>query len=64
MEQKLKQLFDYQKFHHNSRLDTMLAAAEARYEHVLEDADLEWVNAAGAVENLPRRDSGMDMVQE
>ena len=64
MEQKLKQLFDYQKFHHNSRLDAMLAAAEARYEHALSDADLEWVNAAGAAEDLHWRDSGMDVVRE
>ena len=64
MEQKLKQLFDYQKFHHNSRLDAMLAAAETRYEHVLADTDLEWVSAAGTAENLPWRDTGMGVVKE
>ena len=46
MEQKLKKLFDYQKFQRNSRLDAMLAEAEGRCAEVDEDA-WELVSAAG-----------------
>ena len=46
MEKKLKQLFDYQKFARNSRLDAMLAEAEGRCA-ALEDDDLGFVSAAG-----------------
>ena len=46
MEQKLKKLFDYQKFQRNSRLDAMLAEAEDRCAEVDEDT-LELVSAAG-----------------
>lgn len=47
MEQKLKRLFDYQKFNRNPRLDAILSDALARYEGDLADADLELVSAAG-----------------
>lgn len=47
MEQKLKRLFDYQKFNRNPRLDAILSEALARYEGDLADADLELVSAAG-----------------
>lgn len=54
MEQKLKRLFDYQKFNRNPRLDVMLSDALARYEGGLADADLELVSAAGEEQtNLP-----------
>lgn len=46
MEKKIKQLFDYQKFSRNPRLDAMLAEAEGRY-NALEDDDLALVSAAG-----------------
>jgi len=46
VEQKLKKLFDYQKFQRNSRLDAMLAAAEGRCAEV-DDEALEVVSAAG-----------------
>ena len=46
MEQKLKRLFDYQKFQRNSRLEAMLAEAEGRCAEV-DDEALELVNAAG-----------------
>ena len=46
MEKKLKQLFDYQKFARNSRLDAMLMEAEGRCA-ALEDEDLGFVSAAG-----------------
>lgn len=47
MEQKLKRLFDYQKFQRNSRLEAMLLEAEERYQSSLSDEDLELVSAAG-----------------
>ena len=46
MEQKLKRLFDYQKFQRNSRLEAMLAEAEGRCAEV-DDEALELVSAAG-----------------
>ena len=46
MEQKLKRLFDYQKFQRNSRLEAMLAEAEGRCAEV-DDEALEVVSAAG-----------------
>ena len=47
MEQKLKRLFDYQRFQKNSRLEAMLAEAEERYAGGLTDEALELVSAAG-----------------
>lgn len=47
MEQKLKRLFDYQKFQKNPRLEALLSKAEGRYEGALTDDDLELVSAAG-----------------
>ena len=41
MEKKLKQLFDYQKFEGNKRLDEMLRAAECRNFAELSDDELE-----------------------
>ena len=46
MEQKLKRLFDYQRFQKNSRLDAMLAEAEGRCAEV-DDEALELISAAG-----------------
>lgn len=46
MEKKLKQLFDYQKFARNPRLDAMLMEAEGRC-NALDDDDLGFVSAAG-----------------
>lgn len=47
MEQKLKRLFDYQKFQKNPRLEAMLTEAEGRYQGSLSDDALELVSAAG-----------------
>lgn len=49
MEKKLASLFEFQKFEHNSKLDRMLAEAEARYGTELSDEDLDFVAAAGAL---------------
>jgi len=47
MEQKLKRLFDYQKFQKNPQLEALLSEAEGRYQGSLSDDDLELVSAAG-----------------
>lgn len=47
MEQKLKRLFDYQKFQKNPRLEAMLVEAERRCNGSLSDDALELVSAAG-----------------
>jgi hypothetical protein len=51
MNTTLKGLFDYQKFEGNSRLAAMISDVEGRYGVALDDADLEFVNAAGTFEN-------------
>lgn len=55
MEKTLKRLFDYQKFSGNSRLEAMIRDTESRYDSVLSDDDLEYVNAAGDTYH-PKRD--------
>ena len=49
MEEKLKRLFDLQKFQSNSRLAAMLADTESRYGAILSEDDLAQVSAAGNV---------------
>ena len=49
MEEKLKRLFDLQKFQSNSRLTAMLADTENRYGAILSEDDLAQVSAAGNV---------------
>lgn len=51
MEEKLKTLFQFQRFSPNKRLDEMIADVKKRYQQ-LSDADLEMVAAAGEV-SLP-----------
>lgn len=52
MEQKLRRLFDYQKFQRNPRLTAMIADVEERYDGAIADDALEWVNAAGEPEAM------------
>lgn len=47
MENKLKQLFEYQKFAQNERLAKLIAETEARQAAELSDDDLALVAAAG-----------------
>lgn len=47
MENKLKNMFDYQKFEKNSRLEKLISDTESRYARELTDDDLVMVNAAG-----------------
>lgn len=54
MEQKLKNLFDFQKFEKNSRLQKIIDDSINRYESFeLSDDDLSFVNAAGTA--VPRK---------
>ena len=46
-EQKLKKLFDLQKFAKNEKLEKLVQEAESRYAAELSDEDLSFVNAAG-----------------
>ena len=49
-EQKLKKLFDYQRFEKNPRLKQMINAAEGDIEELPDEA-LFFVNAAGEIKN-------------
>lgn len=49
MENKLKKLFEYQKFEKNAELDALIAGAHSRYGEALSDDDLEMVAAAGEI---------------
>lgn len=52
MEDKLKKLFDYQKFAKNDRLEKMAREADARVGAMISDEDLADVNAAGQIEDV------------
>ena len=53
MEKKLKNLFEYQRFEKNERLEQLIREAESRYAKELSDADLSLVNAAGELMTNP-----------
>lgn len=48
MENKIKALFEFQRFSGNKRLDAMINDTESRYRSELSDDDLENVSAAGS----------------
>ena len=50
MENKLKKLFDYQRFEQNDKLEKLIHETESRYARELSDEDLSLVNAAGEPE--------------
>ena len=50
MENKLKALFDYQRFEKNGRLESLIRETEDRYAAALSDDDLSLVHAAGEAE--------------
>ena len=52
MENKLKQLFDFQKFVRNAPLAEVIDEVEGHYSNALSDEDLELVNAAGDTDGL------------
>ena len=48
MEERLRQLFDFQDFEENARLRAVIQSVKARYNvRELKEEDLEWVAAAG-----------------
>lgn len=47
MENKLKKLFDFQKFEKNGKLEKQVGETESRYAAELSDDELSLVNAAG-----------------
>lgn len=47
MEKKLQELFAYQKFECNPKLDQLIRETEERYPVALSDDELEGVSAAG-----------------
>ena len=57
MENKLKKLFDYQKFESNPRLARMINKAELYYGSQLSDEDLSEVSAAGQTQMFHPYDS-------
>ena len=52
MENKLKKLFEYQKFEQNERLAKLIAETEARQAAEISDDDLEMVTAAGEITEI------------
>ena len=52
MENKLKKLFEYQKFEQNERLAKLIAETEARQAAEISDDDLEMVVAAGEITEI------------
>jgi len=57
MENKLFRLFDYQKFEGNEELQRVIDDTHARIKaRSLSLEDMEWVNAAGQPEVLPRNE--------
>lgn len=61
-EQKLRNIFDYQRFENNDRLSAMLADALGRYdfsgEGELSDDEAGLLNAAGTIVSDPKTDRG------
>lgn len=60
MEEKLRWLFDFQKFSENLRLAEMKDETEKRYGETLSDEELEQVNAAGEFVPFERREDNSD----
>ena len=60
MEQRLRGIFDYQRFENNDRLSAMLADALGRYdfsgEGELSDDEAGLLNAAGTIVSDPKTD--------
>lgn len=56
MDEKLKKLFDYQRFENNSRLAKIIAETENRCGRELSDEELYFVNAAGEISFEAKKD--------
>lgn len=57
---KLTELFDYQRFERNKRLQALIDDTERRCLYSLSDDDLEWVSAAGEETDLKEKKDGQD----
>ena len=51
MENKMRKLFEYQRFENNARLAKLIEETESRYATALSDDDLDIVAAAGVPED-------------
>ena len=60
MEKILRELFDFQRFSGNARLEEMIADTERRYNKALSDDELARVNAAGELLPTDRREDKPD----
>ena len=56
MENKLKKMFEYQRFENNSRLAKLISETESRYGAEISDDDLFMVNAAGDIDITDKKD--------
>ena len=52
---KLTELLDYKSFEENKKFKALIDETETRYAYALSDDDLEWVNAAGEIENKDKK---------
>lgn len=59
-ETKLSWIFDFQRFERNKKLQALIDDTENRYAYALSDDDLEWVNAAGEIENKEKKNDDDD----
>lgn len=62
MEKKLSLLFDFQHFQNNKRLAAMIQKAEQQNYCELSDDELQWVNAAGEVDEAKlKKNIGLEL---
>ena len=54
-------LFDFQRFQRNKKLDNLIRQSEARYSNALADDELDMVNAAGEVDLIGKKDKDILM---
>lgn len=52
MENKLKKLFEFQRFEKNPELEALIAETHSRSAMALSDDDLNFVNAAGEIDTM------------
>ena len=56
MENKLKKLFDFQRFEGNASLQSVIDEVHSRYAvRELDTEDMEWVNAAGSSDSPEKK---------
>ena len=65
MENRLKKLFDFQKFEGNASLQQVIDDVHARYAaKELDMDDMEWVNAAGSYNDPEKKRRGSEEGKE